>query len=141
MALKAGREDTWVAGIEDRPGALAKKLETLARAGAELEFLIARRAPEKPGTGVVFLTPLRGAAQVGAAKKAGFHESKSMHSVRVEGVDRPGVGAEITRALAAKGINLRGLSAAVIGKRFVAYLALDTVGDANSAIRILRQMS
>ena len=41
-----------------------------------------------------------------------------------------GIGKAITKALAEAGINLRGLSAAAIGKRFVAHLALDTAEDA-----------
>ena len=48
MVLKVSKVDVWVGGLRDRPGALAKKLRALADAGAELEFLIARRAPEKP---------------------------------------------------------------------------------------------
>ena len=140
MALKVSRKDTWVASIEDRPGGLAGKLEVLAKAGAQLEFLIARRTPEKPGTGVVFLTPVRGAKQLGAAKNAGVRKSEHLHSVRVEGRDEPGLGTKLTQALAAKGINLRGLSAAVVGKRFVAYLALDTASDANKAAAILKKV-
>ena len=140
MAMVVTREDVWVAGIKDRPGGLAEKLRALSAAGALLEFVIARRAPDKPGTGVVFLTPLKGRAQLAAAKKAGFHKSKSMHSLRVEGPDKPGVGAAITEALAEKGINLRGLSAAAIGKRFVLHLAVDSAADATKAGRLLKQM-
>ena len=61
MALKATRVDTWAATIKDQPGGLAAKLEALAAAKVNLEFIIARRAPEKPGTGVVFVTPITGA--------------------------------------------------------------------------------
>ena len=138
MALKASREDVWVAGIQDRPGGLARKLGALAGAGAQLGFVFARRAPDKPGTGVVFVTPVAGAAQVSAAEKAGFHKSKSLHSVRVEGLDQPGLGAKMTKKLAAKGINVRGFSAAVIGKRFVLHLALDSAADAAKAMRVLK---
>lgn len=141
MALDVARADVWVAGVKDRPGGLAKKLEALAEAGAELEFVIARRAPDKPGAGVVFLTPLKGSAQLRAAKKAGFRKSRSVHAVRVEGRDKPGLGGKLARALAAKDVNLRGLSAAVIGRRFVAHLALDSAADATKARRILRQLS
>jgi predicted amino acid-binding ACT domain protein len=141
MALNVSREDVWVAGIEDQAGALAAKLRTLAEAGAKLGFVIARRAPEKPGTGVVFLTPLKGVAQLRAARRAGFHKSKHLHSVRVEGLDAPGMGAKMAEALAAKGINLRGLSAAVIGRRFVANIAVDSGADAGKVIRILRSLS
>ncbi len=68
MALKITRADVWASTIEDRPGGLAEKLAALAEAGAQLEFVIARRASERPSTGVVFLTPLKGAAQLRAAK-------------------------------------------------------------------------
>ena len=140
MAMKVTRGDVWVAGMTDRPGALAAKLRALADAGAQLEFVIARRAPDKPGTGVVFLTPLKGAAQLKAAKRAGLRKSKSLHSVRVEGRDKPGLGAALTQALADKGVNLRGLSAGVIGKRFVMNLALDSSADAGKAMRVLKSM-
>lgn len=141
LELEVTRVDVWVAEVEDRVGALAEKLRVLANAGAELEFVIARRAPEKPGTGVVFLTPLAGAAQLAAARKAGFRKTKSLRSVRVEGPDRPGMGAKLTEALARSGVNLRGFSAAVIGKRFVVYLALDTPADAAKAVRMLKRLS
>jgi hypothetical protein len=140
MALSVARVDVWAASIEDRAGGLAEKLTALAEAGAHLEFVIARRAPDKPGTGVVFLTPLKGAAQVRAAKKAGFEKTKSLHSVRIEGPDKPGLGAKMTQALAEAGINLRGLSAAAIGKRCIAHLALDSSADATKAARILKKL-
>jgi predicted amino acid-binding ACT domain protein len=140
MALKVSREDVWVAGIADQPGGLADKLDALAKAKAQLEFVIARRTAEKPGEGVVFVTPLKGAAQMAAAKKAGFHKSKSLNSIRIEGADKPGLGAKITKALAAKKINVRGLSAGVIGKRFVLHLALDSDKDAKKAMQVLKGM-
>ena len=49
MALKVQRVDTWAASLEDEPGSLAAKLEALSSAGVNLEFVIARRAPDKPG--------------------------------------------------------------------------------------------
>lgn len=140
MALKVTRVDVWAATIKDKAGGLAEKLAPLAQSGANVEFVIARRAPDKPGKGVVFLTPLAGAAQLRAAKKAGFSKSKSLHSLRIEGANKSGVGAMITEALAAAGVNLRGLSAAAISKRFVAHLALDNAADVAKAMRILKKM-
>jgi predicted amino acid-binding ACT domain protein len=130
----------WVGGVEDRSGGLAEKLAQLAKAGARLQYVMARRAPEKPGTGVVFLTPLKGARQTRVAKTAGLHKSKSLCAVRAQGRDKPGLGAQITEALAAKGINLRGLSASVIGSQFIMYLALDSAADAAKAVRTLKAM-
>lgn len=140
MPLEVTRVDVWAAAIQDKPGGLAQKLEALAKAGVNLEFIIARRAPERPGKGVVFVTPIRGGSQVAAARKARFRKTSSLHSVRIEGRDRPGIGAKITRALADAGINLRGFSAAAQGKRFVAHLAVDTTSAASKAIQTLKQL-
>jgi hypothetical protein len=140
MALKAERVDTWAASLEDKPGGLATKLNALTGAGANLEFVIARRSPEKPGSGVVFVTPLKGAPQSRVAREVGFEKTESLHTVRVEGPNRPGHGLNIAEALAAAGLNLRGFAAAAVEKRFVAHLALDTAADAAKAVRILRKM-
>jgi len=137
MALKVGRVDTWAATIKDQPGGLSAKLETLAAAKVNLEFVIARRSPDKPGTGVVFVTPISGAVGLAAAKKANFKKTPSLHSVRVEGPDKPGQGAKIAAALAEGGVNLRGFSAAAIGKKFVAHVAVDTAAAAAKAMKII----
>jgi hypothetical protein len=137
--MKAQRVDTWAASIEDKPGALGVKLAALAAAGANLEFVIARRAPDKPGTGVVFVTPIKGAKQIRAAAGAGFLKTENLHTIRVEGTDKPGEGANLARLLADAGINLRGLSAAALGRRFVCHVALDTEEDAVKAARVLRK--
>lgn len=140
MALKATRVDTWAATIKDQPGGLSAKLEALAAAKVNLEFIIARRAPEKPGTGVVFVTPISGAKGIAAAKKAGFKKTPTLHSVRVEGADKPGQGAAITAALADAGVNLRGLSGAAIGKKFVAHIAVDTTAAAAKVMKVLAKL-
>jgi hypothetical protein len=141
MKLSISRTDVWAAMIDDRPGAVAEKLGALAAAGANLGFIIARRMPEQRGSGVLFVTPLKGAKQVKAAEEAGFQRTESLHSVRVEGRDKPGLGANMTKAIAASEINLRGLSAAAIGNRSVAYLALDTPADATKVAGILRKLA
>jgi hypothetical protein len=137
MAMKAERVDTWAATIKDQPGGLSAKLETLAAAKVNLEFIIARRSPDKPGTGVVFVTPISGAAGLAAAKKAGFKKTPSLHSVRVAGPNKAGQGAKITTALAEAGVNLRGFSAAAIGNKFVAHVAVDTAAAAAKTIKVV----
>ena len=130
----------WAAGLEDRPASLAEKLEALHQAGANLEFIMARRAFEDPGKGVVFLAPLKGVRQTKAASGAGFHRTEALHSVRIEGADAPGLAAKVTRCIALAGLNLRGFSASVLGKKFVAYLALDDEDDAVKAARALKRL-
>ena len=140
MKLDIARVDLWAAGMEDKPGALARKLAELSDAGVNLEFLVARRTPEEPGEGVVFATPIKGARQTKAAKEAGFQKAESMHSVRIAATDKPGLGASFAQQIADAGINLRGVSAASIGKRVIFYLAFDSAEDASKAIKCLRQL-
>jgi hypothetical protein len=125
--------------IDDRPGGLAGKLRALADGRANLEFVIARRAPDRPGTGVAFVTPVAGAAQR-AAKQAGFAKTATLHTVRIQGPDKPGEGARIAAALAEAGLNMRGFSAAAIGRAFVAHVALDSAADAAKAVRVLKKL-
>jgi len=139
MALKVSKVDTWAASIADQPGGLNEKLQALAAAGANLEFVIARREATQPGTGVVFVTPIEGAVQR-AAKKIGFAKTKSLNTVRVEGPDKPGQGARMTQAIAEAGLNLRGLSAAAIGRKFIAHIALDTAAAASKAAKVLKAL-
>jgi hypothetical protein len=139
MDLIVERVNVWAASIKDKPGRLARILNGLSEAGADLDFIIARRAPEKPGTGVVFVTPLRGDREVSAAAVLGFNVTTSINSIRIEGDNKPGITAELTQKLAAAGLNLRGLSAAVIGPRFILYIGLDTAEDAKKAVNILQQ--
>lgn len=137
MGMVVERVDTWAASITDQPGGLAATLAPLADAGADLEFVIARRSPDKPGTAVVFMTPLEGEAQLAAAERAGLVVADSLHSVQIRGENRPGIGAEMTKKLADAGVNLRGLSAAVIGDQFIMYLAVDTNEDAEKVMGLL----
>lgn len=136
--MKTQRVETWVGALEDQPGSLAARLKALAAAGANLEFIIARRAPDKPGTGVVFLTPIKGVKQIRAAQAVGLRKSMHLHTVRVEGADKPGLGARLAEALAAQGINLRGLSAAALGRKFIGHIAVDSEADAAKVARIVR---
>ena len=138
--MKSQRVDTWAASIPDRPGALAAKLKELAASGANFELVIARRAGEQSGKGVVFVTPLKGAKQFGAAGSSGFTKSNSLHTLRAEGPDKVGAAGRVVAALADHGLNLRGFSAAAIGKKFNCYVALDTETDVVRAARILREL-
>jgi len=136
MKVDVSHVDVWAATIKNRPGALAEKLDALAQADIDLEFIIARRV--KPGKGVVFVTPIKGARQIRAARKTGFEKTKSLHGIRVATGNKPGFGAELTMQLADAGINLRGLSGAAIGNRAIFHIAFDSSDDANKAKRMLK---
>lgn len=139
MALKVTKADVWVATIEDRAGGAADRLEALSRAGANLEMLLARRT-ETPGQGVMFVTPLKGAKAVKAAQEAGFGKPQNIHSVRIEGGDKAGLGAKIARTLGDAGVSFRGVSAVAMGKKFISYIACDSAEDAAQAISVLKKL-
>jgi hypothetical protein len=79
MDLLVEHVDVWASGIEDKPGGLADVLDSLRDAGANLQLIIARRAPEDPGKGVVFVTPLQGDREIAAAAQAGFNVTRTLH--------------------------------------------------------------
>ncbi|KVC49135.1 amino acid-binding protein [Burkholderia diffusa] len=139
MELSVERVDVWAATIEDKPGGLAHALNALRDAGADLQFVVARRTPEAPGKGVVFVAPLQGDKEIRAATQAGFNATSGLHSIRVMGLDQAGIIAELTQKLSDGGINLRGVSAAVLGSQFIAYLALDSLAEAERAMDILER--
>lgn len=138
MAFEITRVDVWVGEVEDRPGALCDKLAAVMRAGADLDFMIARPLAEGPGSGVLFLTPLHGGEQMRAAEEVGLRKSQ-VQVLRVAGPDRPGLGVGITGTLAEAGINIRGLSASVVGDRSLFYLRFDAQDELVRAAQILTQ--
>ena len=138
MALKVAKADVWAVTIEDRPGGAAEKLEMLSKAGANLEMLLARRS--EPGKGVMFVTPLKGKKAVQAAQEAGMGRPENIHSLRIEGGDKPGLGSRIARALTDAGVNFRGLSAIAIGRKFVSFIALDSAEDQAKALAALKKI-
>jgi hypothetical protein len=141
MALKASRTDMWTCPLEDRAGGTAEKLEALAKAGANLEMVFARRAPEQPDKGILFVSPVKGAKAVRAAQQAGIAKAEGIHAVRVEGGDKPGLGAKIARGLGSAGISFRGLTAIALGRKFISYIALDNEDDAAKAVAVLKKLS
>ena len=129
------------ATINDEPGALAKKFEALAFAGANLEFVIARRTREKPGKGVVYVTPFKGTRQIRAALNAGFKKTRSLQAIRVSATDRPGLASKLSHAIAEADINIRGFSCANIGRRAVFHISFDSVDELRKAMQALKALS
>jgi hypothetical protein len=140
MGFKLDRVHVWSGEIADEAGGMAGKLAYLAQAGANLEYIFTRRQPDKPGTGVLTIAPVTGAAQVRAARTAGLAETHNPVVLRVEGDNEAGLAHRLTQRWALAGINLQGLTMAVLGRKFVGYAAFDTVDDANKAAQILADL-
>ena len=141
MALEVKKVDIWAGDIPDKIGGLSHALAALANAGANLECVIARRQPEKPGTGVVFVTPIKGRKAQVTAGKWGMIPARDIATLRVEGPDKPGLGGRITAAVAEAGVNVRGISAASLGNKFVCYIGFDNAANADKAAKIIRKLN
>jgi len=139
MAIKVTNVDVWSGEMPDRSGALDRILETLAKAGANLECVIARRANEKSGGGHVYLTPVKGRKAQAAAQAAGLHPAANMATLRVEASNRPGIGHAVMGAIASLGVNVRGVSEAAVGTKSVAYIGFDSEADASKAAAAIKK--
>ena len=137
MGFKLDRVHLWSGEVPDKPGGVAGKLALLAQAGANLEFVLTRRAADKPGTGVLLVAPVTGPIQVRAAKAAGLAETHDPVLLRVEGDNQAGLAHKVTQQWALAGISLQGLTMCVLEDKFVGYAAFDTVADSNRAAAIL----
>ncbi len=137
MSYTVTKVEMWTGAIEDRVGGLNAKLEAIAEAGTDLEVVIARRNPQQPGKGVVFLGPIKGTKAQQAASAAGLSRAGDLFALRVEATNKPGDCARLTRMLTDAGINLRGLSATVCGTKYVLSLGFDTEAAADKAAGLL----
>jgi hypothetical protein len=137
MALAMHKIQVWSADMPDRVGAAAAKLETLARAGANLEFVFTRPSPNNPGNTAVFLAPISTPEQIEAAQSAGFSPATGHTMLCVEGKNRPGIGFDLMSRLAVAGLPLQGLSISSLGDRFAAHIAFDNADSVTQAIQVL----
>jgi hypothetical protein len=137
MGFKLDRVHVWTVEVADQAGGVASKLALLAQASANLEFILTQRRADKPGSGVLFVAPISGPAQVRAARAAGMAETHDPVVLRVEGDNEAGLAHRLTQQWALAGINMQGLTMSVLGTKFVGYAAFDTTADANRAAAIL----
>ena len=128
----------WILHGTDRKGLLADTLEPLAAAGANLRVVMGYRYPAELDRAAVEVFPIEPAAEA-AARKAGFQPSDTP-CLLVEGDDRKGLGAEISRALANAGINMGFLVAETIGGKFSAAIGLATGQDATAAAKAIESI-
>jgi hypothetical protein len=140
MAVTVTKVDVWAADLKDEAGSLAAVLEALAGAGGNIECIIARRRHDRPGTGQLFITPIKGAKVQKAAKSVGLSPATDMATLRIETPNKAGVGQKVMAAIAGAGVNIRGISAATIGNKAVAYIGLDNKADADKAVKALRKI-
>jgi len=137
--FKMQRVHLFQADVDDKPGGTAAKLKALATAGAHLEYVTSERSAT-PGVGVLLVAPRQVKAEMELVKKAGFHEVQEPIVMRFEGDDTAGLGSRVTLAWEEAGINLHGLTMAVVSGKFVGYATFDHADDANKAAVLLSEM-
>jgi hypothetical protein len=139
--IRISKVDVWAGDIQDQPGGLARVLSALAERGGSIECVVARRKSDGSGAGDVFVSPVKSRRMQEAAARVGLKQASDIATLRIEGPDRPGLGGRITQAIADAGINMRGLTAAVMGRSFVAYFGLDSSDEADRAAKAIKSMN
>lgn len=139
MPYEISHVDVWVGEMDNHPGGLAAKLEDLYAAGCNLEFIVCRRIPEKPGLGLIFVAPVKGRKQTQAARNTGLEKAETMYSVRLCGPDRKGLGARLANIASEAGVNLRGVTCAAMGRKCIVYYSFDSKDEANRTVRAFRK--
>ncbi len=138
MAVSVKGITLWRREVDNRPGALARVLEPLARAGADLKVLMGYRYPGEETRAAIELYPVSGKKATAAAQAAGL-AATSIPALLVQGDNRAGQVYAATRAIADAGISLNFFLAQVIGNRYSAVLGFETATDAQRASGLIKK--
>jgi hypothetical protein len=138
MAVSVRKVVLWRKEVENRPGALANALSSLAQAGADLQVVMAYRYPGEESKAAIELYPVTAKKSVAAAQEAGLNAS-SIPALLLDGDNRPGLGHDISQALADAGINIDFLLGQVVGRKYSAVLGFDSDADATKAVTLIRK--
>ena len=128
----------WRKEVDNQAGTLARTLEPLARARADLHVVMGYRYPGNEAKAVIELHLVTGKRVTSAAEQAGLAAS-SIPTLLVEGDNKPGLAHKIAQAVADAGVNLTSLVAQALGKGFVAAVGFETEGDAKKAAGLIKK--
>jgi hypothetical protein len=138
MALTVKKAILWRTEVENRAGALARVLEPLASAGANLQVVMGYRFPGDESRAAIEVFPVTGKKVTEAAHAAGLSAS-SIPALIAQGDDRPGLGHAVARSLANAGINMSFQVAQVLGRRFTAVYGFESEDDAKKATSLVKK--
>ena len=128
----------WRKEVENQVGALARTLEPVTKAGANLEILMGYRYPGEAAKAAIELYPVAGKKVAAAASAAGLAAS-AIPTLLVEGNDRPGLGLAIAQAMSTAGINMNFFVAQAMGRKFSAVLGFDSEADSKRAAPLIKK--
>jgi hypothetical protein len=140
MAVTVKKIVLWRKEIENKPGAFAGALASLASAGADLHVVMGYRYPGDETKGAIELCPVTGKKSVIAAQQAGLSAS-TVAALMVEGDNKPGLGHAISQAIADAGINLGFVVAQVVGRKYSAVLGFESEADAGKGAALIRKVT
>jgi hypothetical protein len=140
MAVQVKPVTLWRVEVRNEPGVLARTLEPLASAKADLQVVMGYRYPGDPSRGVIEVSPVKGARASAAAQAAGLSPS-GIPALRIDGDNRPGLGHAIATALADAGINIDFVVAQVSDGRHSTVLGFDNEEALRRAAPILRRVA
>lgn len=138
MSVTAKKISLWRKEVDNEVGMLARTLEPLKKAGADLQILMGYRFPGNEAKAMIELYPVSGKRLAAAAEHAGLSAS-SIPTLLIEGDNKPGLGHKIAQAMADAGMNLTFLVAQVIGRRYAATIGFSTDEDAKRAAALIKK--
>ena len=138
MAVSVKKIVLWRKEVENKPGALADTLASLASTGADLQVVMAYRYPGEESKAAVELYPVTAMKSVAAAKEAGLAAS-SIQAYLVEGDNTPGLGHAISQAIADEGINMDFVVAQVVERKYSAVFGFRSEADATKGAAAIKK--
>jgi hypothetical protein len=136
MAVSVKKIALWRREVEDRPGMLARTLDPLADAGANLQVVMAYHIGDQAA---IEIFPVTGSRATKAAREGGLSES-GPPALIVNGDNRPGLARDIARAIAEEGINIHFVIAQVIARRYSAVFGFGSDDDATRAMELIKNV-
>src|SRR6267154_1488625 len=140
ITLTVKQVKLWVFHGGDRKGLLADALEPLAAAGVHLQIVMAYRFPTELDRAAIEVFPIDGPTAEAQARRIGFAVSDTP-CLLVEGDDRRGLGARISRAISDAKVSMAFLMAQVVGKKFSAAIGFESDEDATTATKAIEGLA
>ena len=138
MAVTVRKITLWRREAGDRPGLMAETLAPLAAAGVSLKVAMGYHQPGGGNQAALEVASVTGKKATAAAQAAGLTAS-SIPTLLVEGDDRPGLGHDLSRAIADARINMNFLVAQVVGRKYSAIFGFGSEEDAKTASGLIRK--
>ena len=138
MSVKIKPITLWRTEVENKLGILARTLEPLASARADLALVMGYRYTGASEKAAIELYPVRGKKTVAAAQGVGLAASATP-TLMVTGDNKPGLGHVIAKAIGDAGVNVGFLVAQVVGRRYSAVIGFDSDADAKTAAALIKK--